>query len=133
MNYTTNYHLPQWVAEDRILMEDFNEAMESIEAGLDTKFSENNRPYVSGTLTVPNPCTPGTPLVILAFEPHHVLIQSAGATLISQGENKICYIGTGSNASTYNVILSLRGSQIQFYSFGSNVSGKVTLTYVAYR
>ena len=34
MNYTTNYHLPQWVAEDRILMEDFNEAMSGIDAGL---------------------------------------------------------------------------------------------------
>ena len=34
MNYTTNYHLPQWVAEDRILMEDFNEAMESIDSNV---------------------------------------------------------------------------------------------------
>ena len=34
MNYTTNYHLPQWVESDRILMEDFNDAMESIEEGL---------------------------------------------------------------------------------------------------
>ena len=24
MNYTTNYHLPQWVETDRIQMEDFN-------------------------------------------------------------------------------------------------------------
>ena len=25
MNYTTNYHLPQWVETDRIQMEDFNQ------------------------------------------------------------------------------------------------------------
>ena len=25
MNYTTNYHLPQWVETDRILMDDFND------------------------------------------------------------------------------------------------------------
>ena len=34
MNYTTNYHLPQWVESDRILMGDFNDAMAGIEAGL---------------------------------------------------------------------------------------------------
>lgn len=34
MNYTQNYHLPQWVREDRIMMEDFNAMNSSIEAGL---------------------------------------------------------------------------------------------------
>ena len=34
MNYTTNYHLPQWVESDRILMEDFNEAMSGIDTAL---------------------------------------------------------------------------------------------------
>lgn len=34
MNYTTNYHLPQWVESDRILMEDFNDAMAGIDLGL---------------------------------------------------------------------------------------------------
>ena len=32
MKYTTNYHLPQWVESDRILMEDFNQAMETLDA-----------------------------------------------------------------------------------------------------
>ena len=34
MNYTTNYHLPQWVESDRILMEDFNGAMSDIDGGI---------------------------------------------------------------------------------------------------
>lgn len=34
MNYTENYHLPQWVKTDRIMMEDFNAAMSNIENGL---------------------------------------------------------------------------------------------------
>ena len=34
MNYTTNYHLPQWVESDRILMEDFNDAMSGIDGGI---------------------------------------------------------------------------------------------------
>ena len=31
MNYTTNYHLPQWVETDRIQMEDFNQAFSDID------------------------------------------------------------------------------------------------------
>ena len=34
MDYTTNYHLPQWVESDRIMMEDFNEAMAAIDGGI---------------------------------------------------------------------------------------------------
>ena len=34
MDYTTNYHLPQWVESDRILMEDFNQAMAAIDSGI---------------------------------------------------------------------------------------------------
>jgi len=34
MEYTTNYHLPQWVETDRIMMEDFNQAMANLDAGL---------------------------------------------------------------------------------------------------
>ena len=40
MEYTKNYHLPQWAEEDRIQMEDFNDAMASIESGLDSKADE---------------------------------------------------------------------------------------------
>ena len=40
MEYTKNYHLPQWVEEDRIQMEDFNDAMVSIENGLDAVKNE---------------------------------------------------------------------------------------------
>ena len=34
MNYTENYHLPQWVKEDRVMMEDFNPMCADLEAGL---------------------------------------------------------------------------------------------------
>lgn len=36
MDYTTNYHLPQWAETDRVLMNDFNAAMLGIETGLDS-------------------------------------------------------------------------------------------------
>ena len=41
MEYTTNYHLPQWVETDRIQMEDFNNAMANIESGLSGKADES--------------------------------------------------------------------------------------------
>ena len=34
MNYTTNYHLPQWVETDRLLMDDFNDAYSAIDTAL---------------------------------------------------------------------------------------------------
>ena len=34
MNYTQNYHLPQWIKSDRIMMDDFNDAMNSLEDSL---------------------------------------------------------------------------------------------------
>ena len=34
MEYTENYQLPQWVESDRILMEDFNQAMAAIDEGI---------------------------------------------------------------------------------------------------
>lgn len=34
MNYTEKYHLPQWVKEDRIMMDDFNQMCADMEAGL---------------------------------------------------------------------------------------------------
>ena len=57
MNYTTNYHLPQWVEEDRILMEDFNQMCADIDGGIaaaktaaDTaREAAEALPYVVGT------------------------------------------------------------------------------------
>lgn len=34
MNYTENYHLPQWEENDRVMRTDFNDAMSSLENGL---------------------------------------------------------------------------------------------------
>ena len=73
MNYTTNYHLPQWAETDRIMMEDFNEAMTALDQGIKTAqdtadtaeskadaaqttansvadaYTPDNKPYVIGT------------------------------------------------------------------------------------
>jgi len=47
MEYTTNYHLPQWVETDRIQMEDFNEAMRNIETGFESTKNEMTESFDS--------------------------------------------------------------------------------------
>lgn len=96
MNYTTNYHLPQWVESDRILMEDFNEAMEDIDGGIaaaktaaDTAqaaaetaqgtagaaYSPDNKPYVVGTYAGN---FYGAASINLGFRPSFLIIASMG-------------------------------------------------------
>ena len=91
MNYTTNYHLPQWVEEDRIMMGDFNEAMAGIDGGIaaaktaadtakttadaaqataDAAYSPNNMPYAIGTYIGNN----STKTIELGFRPRFLII-----------------------------------------------------------
>lgn len=67
MNYTSNHHLPQWVASDRVRMEDFNAAMSSIEAGLD---AASALPYAIGSYTGNG----ARQKIVLPFEPSLVII-----------------------------------------------------------
>ncbi len=62
MNYTKNYHLPQWDETDRIMRTDFNQMCAGLEDGLTTAQAAANAaqqtadaaavlPYVIGTYT----------------------------------------------------------------------------------
>ena len=102
MNYTKNYRLPQWVKEDRIMMDDFNAMNSSIENGL-TKtaaaanaaktdaaqakqtagnaYSSSNKPYVMGTYT-----GTGEYLAIdVGFRPSILIISGLRDTLSALG------------------------------------------------
>lgn len=46
MNYTENYHLPQWEESDRVMMKDFNQMCASIDEGIG---AAAEKPYVFGT------------------------------------------------------------------------------------
>ena len=94
MNYTKNYHLPQWVETDRIMMEDFNDAMSDIDQGIKTAqdtadtaeskadaaqttansvadaYTPDNQPYVAGTYVGTGTDT----TVTLGFRPKFVII-----------------------------------------------------------
>ena len=91
MNYTKNYHLPQWAETDRIMMEDFNQMCSDMEAGLntvreaadaaqdaadaaqgtaDTAYCPTNKPYTTGTYTGNG----GEMAITLGFRPSFVVI-----------------------------------------------------------
>jgi len=78
MNYTKNHHLPQWVESDLLRMEDFNEAMASIESGINSaqstadaaKAAADTRPFLCGSYN-----GTGADLTIpLGFRPSFVII-----------------------------------------------------------
>ena len=94
MNYTTNYHLPQWAETDRIMMEDFNQMCSDIDQGIKTAqstadtaeskadaaqttansvadaYTPDNQPYVAGTYVGTGTDT----TVTLGFRPKFVVI-----------------------------------------------------------
>ena len=117
MNYTNNYHLPQWAETDRIMMEDFNQAFSDIDEGIKTisdaadtaeskadaaqntanaAYCPTNKPYVVGTYTGN---MYGSTTVNLGFRPSFLIISSMettglsswnpllGYTVITAGEN----------------------------------------------
>ena len=98
MNYTKNYRLPQWVKSDRIMMDDFNAAMASMESGMtraegkaDTAISTANaakqtanaaaaaRPYVVGSYT--GKSEPQD--INLGFKPAFVIVSGMRSTVTS--------------------------------------------------
>ena len=130
MNYTENYHLPQWVETDRVQMEDFNEAM----AKLDKCFGEENRPYQSGSLTVPYTAAQSSTLLTFDFEPHHILINCADTALILQGgAGTVHTVFMYSSDSGHVAAFYLQKNKVTLGYFGAKVDYDIFLKYVAYR
>ena len=77
MNHTTNYHLPQWVETDRIMMGDFNDAMASIEEGMSSNAeAAAEKPYVVGSYTG----TGQQMTITLGFRPSFLIINGGVIT-----------------------------------------------------
>ncbi|MDE6932686.1 MAG: hypothetical protein K2P37_08390 [Oscillospiraceae bacterium] len=78
MNYTENYHLPQWEETDRIMRTDFNQMCADMEAGLksaDTGIAEAKAkaaelPYVMGSYVG----TGQNMEITVGFKPSFILI-----------------------------------------------------------
>ena len=104
MNYTKNYRLPQWVKEDRIMMDDFNAMNSSIENGLtktaaqasaaradasEAKQTANAaaaaRPYVVGSYTGSG----GTKTIELGFRPSFVVVSGVSSTVVTNDSSEL--------------------------------------------
>ena len=109
MNYTTNYHLPQWVESDRIMMGDFNEAMDTLDTELaaaqavtDVAYTPDNKPYTIGSYTGNG----NTITITLGFRPSFLLISGdVGSTsLVSHYQQYGYHVGFVSDAFVYDTI-----------------------------
>jgi len=105
MKYTKNYHLPQWAESDRIMMDDFNAAMENIEGGLSTAQAAANSaaeeaanlPYAAGTYTGDGKTmAQGGQFIELGFRPRFIIISRgwwstsySGDCFLVAGESRI--------------------------------------------
>ena len=108
MTKTTNYQLPQWGAEDPIYREDFNEAMASVDEGLNeaqeaaeaaqgtadaAMTAAETLPYVIGTYTG-NGVDHGDTLVVnIGFKPRILIITVQTETLQDSGVKGVVVAG----------------------------------------
>lgn len=155
MNYTTNYHLPQWVKSDRIMMDDFNDAMASMENGMtataaataraeqSAKMAEDSaaqaaaaRPYVVGSYVG----TGGGGPVNLGFRPSFLIISGMrGATVINSTATWETSFGmTGGNALKKRLELTDTGFMTYPSGFNSSygpdfTENGVTYDYIAFK
>ncbi len=149
MNYTTNYHLPQWVKEDRIMMDDFNRAMADIEKGLvnaqtvadaarqtaNTAHTEaTTLPYAVGTYTG----TGADMTIKVGFRPRFLIISSQpDAPSLSQLlEFNQCSVITGGNTVCRRVQFTKNGFTVkaqEYYEYPDlTIAGRV-YDYIAFK
>ena len=74
MDYTQNLHLPQWEKTDRIMMDDFNDAMSKIDAAMPR--------IVTGSYTGDG-TTNGSHVIDLGFRPKVVIVANGDGILNS--------------------------------------------------
>lgn len=140
MNYTQNYHLPQWVEADRIRMEDFNQMCANIENGISAAQNAADAAQATANTALDTPpyvlgSYKGTAFeqeITLGFRPTLVIIFSdqysggsapggrifvASATMTS---NRIAFTDTGFKVldqSTGSPLVNYVGNQFQFIAF----------------
>ena len=120
MNYTTNYHLPQWVESDRIMMEDFNEAMEAIDTTFTKCLTAEGVPSVYGTFTLKGSNQEGDILATFSFQPRLLLVDFFDELHILP--QRVSTIFFYNRTSQYRVYLKLVGNTLQISSMDESIS-----------
>ena len=118
MNYTTNYHLPQWAETDRIQMEDFNQAMADIDEAMGTYYGTENLPWEMGSANI-NAEAVDTVIHTFGFTPSVVLAWASsyymGAT---DGSSTITLKGPAANTGLFDLTLSGTQLKLTYYYNG---------------
>ena len=159
MNYTKNYRLPQWVKSDRIMMDDFNAAMASMESGMtraegkadaaaaaanaakqtadtakqgaDNAYSPGNKPYRAGSYT-------GTGADMefnLGFRPSCVIISGIG----THGGGNAAYVANYFGMTCGETLTSrIRLTDTGFVAIAGSTApalafGGITYDYIAFQ
>lgn len=98
MNYTENYHLPQWEEQDRVMRLDFNSAMASIEAGLknaqttaDKAYTPEKMPYATGSYVGNGETT----TVETGFRPRFLILTAQSLTAANNYPINVMVAGPG--------------------------------------
>ena len=142
-NYTENYQLPLWAADDAFLRTEFNDANEKIDAALGTIPKVESGSYTGdGTYGADNPCS-----LTFSFQPKLVLISPSDISDRGEiffpmtavyGAEQACSCWSGYSYRGDYCVLSWAGNTLTWYSAGQygqagsqyNVSGK-TYHYLA--
>lgn len=142
MKYTTNYHLPQWAKEDRIMMEDFNQMCADMEAGLSSNRETARQeaeeaakpPYVAGSYYGAGQ----TQSIELGFRPSFLIISGASSQAALSRDHIVANIAmTGGRRLQDCVTLTDTGFTIKLPSGDTPrpnlVNPDIVYDYIAFR
>ena len=121
-NYTENYQLPIWAADDAFLRTEFNEANEKIDAALGALAqSAGNCRIVTGSYTGTGECGSAHPNTLTFDGPPLLLfVGKYWQFWAIRGSTGAAPIGGGNNVQS--VTLTWNGNTVQWYSSRSETS-----------
>ena len=116
MNYTTNYHLPQWVEKDRILMDDFNEAMKKIDEVFSGSLTPDGKAAYCGSFSISGSNVSGDVLATFPFAPKCVIFELKNLSYI---------LGNGGAAyvyfSNYTIRIELKDNLLKLAQMDDDI------------
>lgn len=134
MDYTTNYHLPQWAETDRIMMEDFNQAFSDIDEAMGTYYGTENDPWVWGSVQISSDMEAGTTLVTFDFNPTVAIVMVGTPAVLFQGYvGQVLTSAITSTPSNYYFSLRLSLNKLVLTARGSSIRTPYTCYYLARR
>ena len=129
MNYTQNYQLPQWEKTDRIMMDDFNDAMSKVENGFGEMPKIASGSYIgSGTFGSGSPktVTPGFVAKLVVIMRDDYSISFSGIFL------RPCRNGLARFDSNASVTLTWSDTSVSWYS-DSGAENMLNASGITYR